>query len=765
VLLLAAAPMLVAVAALVARAPEVVDGEVLTESWTWVEGLGLTVDLRLDGFGLLMALLVSGIGLLVAVYAVGYFGHHASGLGRLSGPLVLFAGAMLGLVLADHLLVLYVCWELTSVTSYLLIGWDDRNASSRGAALQAIIVTGAGGLCLLGGLVLLGQSAGTYRLSELLADPPSGTTVSVALVLVLLGALTKSAQVPFSFWLPGAMAAPTPISAYLHSATMVKAGVYLVARLAPAFADVGVWRPVVVVVGLATMLVGGLRALVQHDLKLLLAHGTVSQLGFLVVLFGIGLPEATAAGVALLLAHALFKAALFMVVGIVDHQAHTRDLRALRGLGPGWWPVLGVAVASAASMAAVPLLFGFIAKEKAYDALLHGPGWAGVTLVVVVAGSVLTVGYSARFVWGLLATDKPAVPDVPGSSAPVTSAPPPPTGFALPAQVLTVPTVVLGVLPFLADGIVGAAAAALDPAVGDVHLKLWHGLNAALALSALTLGLGATVFLVGGRLAETAARLPLLAPSSVGFARSLRALNRVADRTTSVVQSGSLPAYLGIIVLVVALVPALAFAADPSWSGWPPLVDRPAHLAVSVLVVAGAAAAAALRRRFAAVLALGVVGYAMALLFVVEGAPDLALTQFAIETLSVVLFVLVLRFLPDRFEPSRLPRRRAVRLGVAAVVGVTVTAATLVATGSRTSEPIAAGFVERSVPEGGGRNVVNVILVDFRALDTMGEITVLLVAAVGSLTLAGSAATYLRRREPGGGRARLAPSTRAEDQP
>ena len=329
--LLAAVAPLATVIWAAARAGGVLDGRPVTEVYTWVGALGVTIDLRLDAFALVMVALVSGIGLLICIYSLGYFSHDRPGLARLAGVLTLFAGAMLGVVLSDHLIAVFVFWELTSVTSYLLIGNDDTNPRARAAALQAIFVTGAGGLAMMAGLIIIGQAGGSYRISELLTDPPSGGAVNAGLVLVLLGAFTKSAQSPFSSWLPAAMVAPTPVSAYLHSATMVKAGVYLVARLAPMFALTGSWRALVLVVGATTMLVGGLRALRQHDLKLLLAYGTVSQLGFMMLLFGVGDYHLAEAGIVLLLAHGAFKAALFMVVGIVDHETGTGSVRRPHG--------------------------------------------------------------------------------------------------------------------------------------------------------------------------------------------------------------------------------------------------------------------------------------------------------------------------------------------------------------------------------------------------------------------------------------------------
>jgi multicomponent Na+:H+ antiporter subunit A len=733
---------------LATRLPGVVDGDVVEQHVEWVPQIGLAIDLRLDGFAALMVLLVAGIGVLVFAYGTQYFDPRAVDVGRLAGLLVLFAGAMLGVVLADDLLLLYVCWELTSVTSYLLIGNRHEQARARAAGLQALLVTSAGGLAMLAGFVLLGQEAGTFRLSAILASPPAGTVVSVAILLVLLGAFTKSAQYPFHSWLPGAMVAPTPVSAYLHSATMVKAGVYLIARFAPVFVVVGFWRPLVLGVGVLTMVAGGLRALRQHDLKLLLAFGTISQLGLLVVVFGAGTAAATTAGCVLLLAHALFKAALFLVVGIVEHQTGTRDLRRLPALGPRWRPVAIVSLVSAASMAGLPLLIGFVAKEADYEAYVEAPfPGRGLVLVALVVGGALTAAYSARFCWGLLVEPgrRARAEQAAGEEVDVPVAPAPAWAFVAPAAVLAAVTVLLGVVPGLADGLMTAAAQSLHVRAGEVHLAIWHGFNEALLLSSVSLLAGGLLFWARAPVSDLLAVGRDLPKAADVYLALLRGLNALARRVTAVVQNGSLPVYAGTILLTVAVLPTGALLLGEARPGDLELWATPTQVPAVGIVLGGALAAATIRRRFSAVLFLGVAGYGMAALFVVQGAPDLALTQVVVETLSTVLFVLVLRRLPDRFVRTSTTRRRAGRVAVSVAVGLSVFWFALVAGGPDPEPAVSDAMVAKALPEGYGHNVVNVILVDFRALDTLGEITVLATVAIGVVALARAGR---RRRSP-----------------
>jgi len=734
----AAMPPLAMLAWAAARSSAVLDGDPVSESFAWIPQLGMSIDLRLDAFSLLMVVVVSGIGLLICIYSLGYFTHDQPGLARLAGVLVLFAGAMLGVVLSDQLIALFIFWELTSITSFLLIGNDDTNPRARAAATQAIFITGAGGLVLLAGLIIIGQAGGSYRISELLAAPPSGSAVNVGIILVLIGAFTKSAQAPFSSWLPAAMVAPTPISAYLHSATMVKAGVYLVARMAPIFAMTGNWRLVVMAVGATTMAIGGLRAMRQHDLKLLLAYGTVSQLVFMMLLLGVGEYHIAEAGLVLILAHAAFKAALFMVVGIVDHETGTREITELHGFGPSWRIVQVVAIVSAASMAGIPPLLGFIAKEKALDGYLeHGDfAGAGAVLVVIVLASMLTFAYSARFVLGLLGRfGDPAKPVV------SRTAHAPGALFVGPAVVLTAITVVFGLVPGLLDELVEGATTALYPGSEPNPLELFAGFNSAMMLSVLIILGGVALTALRGPVADAQRRaseaIRRIPSSEQGYLGVLRAISATANRVTATLQNGSLPIYVAIIVLTVTLVPMVPLAGEvgalPKW------VEEPVHVVLVAVIVAAALGASIVRHRIAAALMLGAVGYAMAGLYVARGAPDLALTQFSIETLSTVLFVLVLRFLPRSWRHRAPSIAGPMRIAVAGAVGVAIFVFALSSANARSSvdEPsMSEVMVESSYEEGGGRNVVNVILVDFRGWDTMGEITVLAVAAIGAVSMA-----------------------------
>jgi multicomponent Na+:H+ antiporter subunit A len=733
----------------------VLDGDDVRESVPWIPALDLDVALRLDALALTFAALVTGVGALVFLYCARYFEPDDEGTGRFAGNLTAFAGSMLGLVLADDLLLLYVFWELTTVFSFLLIGGSGRRLAARRAASQALILTTAGGLAMLVGLIMIGQASGSFLLSEVVADPGSGPAIVAGTALVLAGAVTKSAMVPFHFWLPAAMEAPTPVSAYLHAAAMVKAGIYLVARLAPGFADVPGWRPVVLGLGLATMLVGGYRSLRQNDLKLLLAFGTVSQLGFLLVLVGAGSRELAAAGLAMTIAHALFKSALFLTVGIVDHATGTRDLRKLSGLGRRLPVLAGAGLLAGASMAGVPPLLGFVGKEAAFTALWEGglPSRtaAAFELAGLVLGSVLTAAYTLRFLWGAFARK-------PGVAATEPAHPPGPLFLAAPVLLALAGLVAGPGSPLLAPLVTGYAEALPLLVPEYEELALWHGLQPALALSAVTLLGGAALFAVRAPLNRVQRRFAVGASADEGYWNVIQALERLAVLVTGTTQRGSLPAYLGTILVVVLALPgwALVFEAPwpDEWRAW----DTPVQALVGAVVLGAAVLALRIRQRLSAVLVVGVTGYGLAVLFALQGAPDLALTQFLVETLTLVVFVLVLRKLPKDITERHRPRERAVRGVIAVGVGAFMAVVGAVALSARTATPVSVDYPEEAFAFGGGKNIVNVILVDIRAWDTLGEVSLLVVAATGIASL-----VFLRRRTGAVARLereRLAPAER-----
>lgn len=710
-------------------------GETFHFHQDWVPALGVNLSFTLDGLSLLFALLISGVGTLILIYAGSYLAGHPQ-LGRMYAFLLMFMASMLGLVLADNLLALFVFWELTSVSSYLLIGFDHERGAARAAALQALLVTGGGGLALMAGLILLGQAGGSLELSTLLTQGDqvrSHPLYVSALLLILAGAFTKSAQFPFHFWLPAAMEAPTPVSAYLHSATMVKAGVYLLARLSPVLGGTDLWIGTVSVVGGATMLVGGWLALVQSDLKRILAYSTVSALGMLTLLLGLGGQLAVPAALAYLLGHAMYKGALFLIAGALDHETGTRDLDHLSGLARAM-PVTALAAAVAAlSMAGLPPLFGFIAKELFYEATLHAPAAGWVTAAAVV-GNVLLVAAAG------LVGFRPFL----GKALPTPrSAHEAPPGLLLGPLTLAGLSIAFGLWPgWGADGLMSAASTSVLGQPATIHLALWHGPTPALALSAVTLACGLAVYAGRGRLRTTAARWDEVARWGPArwYELALTGLNGLALGQTRLLQSGYLRYYLMMTVTATtglagyALIGRGALTFVVNWSDL-----RFYEVGLAVLILFAVLAALLVKSRIAAIAALGVVGYGVALIFVLFGAPDLAMTQFLVETLTVILFVLVFYHLPEsRIVSDKAARWRDAVLALAA--GALMTALVLVGTPDN-YPPISSYFAEHSVTQAHGRNIVNVILVDFRGLDTLGESTVLSVAAVGVYAL-----LKLRRR-------------------
>lgn len=698
----------------------------------WVPELSMDITFRFDALAAIMSVLVLAVGALVLLYCAEYFHHHDGHTERrlpsFAAELVAFSGAMFGLVISDNTLMLYLFWELTTVLSFLLVGHYAERATSRRAATQALLVTTAGGLAMLVGIVMLGELAGTYRLSELVEAPPTGLIASVAVVLVLIGAVSKSALVPFHFWLPGAMAAPTPVSAYLHAAAMVKAGVYLVARLAPGFADSPAWRPIIVTLGLGTMLLAGWRAVREYDLKLILAFGTVSQLGLITLMVGVGGRDVMLAGLAMLCAHAMFKAALFMVVGIVDHATGTRDIRRLAWLGDRHRPLLIVAVCATASMAALPPFLGFVAKEADLATLADSAALGATAPWVVggvVFGSVFTTIYSLRFIYGAFARKGRQEP-----SRRVAEMHRPPATFLISPAILALAGLAFGVWPTGLDHVLADYADDLTREA-DYHLALWHGVNVPLLLSILVLAAGVVAFFARNRLRR--ARLGYLPLGNADriYDAVIRGTDVFAVRLTALTQRGSIPATQAVILSTLVLLPTamlvLGARDRPELKLW----DSPLQAVVGLIILAAAISATVLRNRLAAVLVVGVTGYGCGAIFVFHGAPDLALTQFLVETLTLVIFVLVLRTLPAEADQGNINRHRLPRLALSLAVGATVTTLAVFAMAARTTRPIADLLPDAAYYRGQGANTVNVLLVDIRAWDTMGEISVLLVAATG----------------------------------
>jgi multicomponent Na+:H+ antiporter subunit A len=707
-------------AGVLALAGPILAGRPLSVGWPWIPPLDIGLTFYVDGLALMFALLITGIGTLVTVYAGGYLAGHAH-LARFYVWLLGFMVSMLGLVVADNVIVLFVFWELTSLTSYLLIGFTHEEETSRAAALQALLVTGGGGLALLAGLLLLGQVGGSLELSVLLGrgDVVRAHPLYVPILLLILGgAFTKSAQVPFHFWLPSAMAAPTPVSAYLHSATMVKAGVYLLARLMPVLGHTQAWALLLTTFGAATMLVGAVLALRQTDLKRILAYTTVSALGTLTMLIGTGTPLAITAAVVFLLAHALYKGALFLVAGAVEHGTGTRDAERLGGLARAM-PITAAAAGTAAlSMIGLPPLLGYLGKELVYEAALGGR----LVAVVAVLANVFYVAAAVVVVRPFLGAGTVAPAD-PHEAGPA---------LWLGPVLLGGLGLLVGVAPALAQPLLSAAAASVVAEPVDVRLALWHGVDVPLVLSAITLAGAAVAY--ARRLAlrsPVLGGLPARLGPARGYERALDAMNALARGQTRLLQNGYLRHYVLITIAATVGLAGWALLARPGrvWpvgAGEVQLYD----VELAALMLLAAVTAAASSSRFGAVAAMGVVGYGMALVFALYGAPDLAITQVVVDTLTVILFVLVFYHLPEftRLSPDRARLRDML---VALTAGALVTGLVWAAIGTEGPATVSGYFVEQSVPGGHGRNIVNVILVDFRALDTLGEIVVLALAALG----------------------------------
>ncbi|MNR91821.1 Na(+)/H(+) antiporter subunit A [compost metagenome] len=726
---------------LLTQAREVFNGAVITQSWSWLPQLGIDFSFRLDALGLLFALLISGIGTLIYIYAYFYLGPKNS-LNKLYLLLMLFMAAMLGISLSNNLILLLVFWELTSISSFLLVGyWSNYDAAQRGSRM-ALTITGMGGLAMLGGFILLGQITGTYEIDQILtmtAQIQSHALFVPTLLLILLGAFTKSAQFPFHFWLPNAMAAPTPVSAYLHSATMVKAGIFLVARLLPIFAGAALFHNLVTFIGLFTLCMAAFFAIFKEDLKGLLAYSTISHLGLIMCLLGIGSPLAVAAAIFHIINHATFKAALFMIAGIIDHESGTRDLRKLSGL----WQLLPytatLTMVTAASMAGVPLTNGFLSKEMFFTELLSnlsGPVLVCSAIVATLAG-IFAVAYSVRLVHGVF-FDGPVGKQVPNKDAHE-----PPFGMRAPATLLAILCILVGLFPaLLVENIVNSTARASTQVMNfeGTHLALWHGFNMPLLMSAIAL-VGGLIFYFslakGGKIREIDLD-PYLGrlQGRVAFDLFLKSLLLNSRKFKRLTENGKLQSYILWIVIFSIAVVALPFLGQGLTTGSRELTHAPA-LAIVLWLLLFSSCWMMLwfhHERIKAVLISGAIGLVVTMVFICFSAPDLALTQITVDVVTTVLLLMSLSLLPQLtpYESSVSRRWRDALIAIGGGLGIAWITWLIL---TRDHNSISWFFMQQSIPLGGGTNVVNVILVDFRGFDTFGEITVLGIAGIGALCL------------------------------
>ncbi|WP_180059191.1 monovalent cation/H+ antiporter subunit A [Acinetobacter sp. YH12128] len=726
---------------LLSQAPDVFNGKTIIQTWPWLTQVGIDFSFRLDALGLLFSLLITGIGTLIYIYAYYYLSPKNS-LSKLYVLLMLFMAAMLGISLSNNLILLLIFWELTSISSFLLVGyWSNYDAAQRGSRM-ALTITGMGGLCMLGGFVLLAQITGTYQIDQILtmsSQIQQHPLFVPTLLLILMGAFTKSAQFPFHFWLPNAMAAPTPVSAYLHSATMVKAGIFLLARLLPIFAGAALYHNLVTFIGLFTLCMAAFFAIFKEDLKGLLAYSTISHLGLIVCLLGIGSPLAVSAAIFHIINHATFKAALFMIAGIIDHESGTRDLRKLSGL----WQLLPftatLTMITAASMAGVPLTNGFLSKEMFFTELLAnltGPVMIVSAIIATFAG-IFAVAYSVRLVHGVF-FDGPLGKDVPNKEAHE-----PPFGMRAPATLLAALCILVGLFPaLLVEHIVNSTARASiqNTAFEGTHLAIWHGLNAPLLMSVIAL-LGGLVFYFalakGGKLRRIDLD-PLLGrlQGKILFDLFLKHLLLSSRKFRRFTENGKLQSYLLWILIFSVAIVIVPFWLQGIGTGSRELIHAPIIAIVLWLLLFSACWMMLWfhHERIKAVLISGAVGLVVTMVFICFSAPDLALTQITVDVVTTVLLLMSLSLLPQLtpYESSVSRRWRDAIIAIIAGLGIAWISWLIM---TRDHNSISWFFMQQSIPLGGGTNVVNVILVDFRGFDTFGEITVLGIAAIGTLCM------------------------------
>ncbi|MEM8632223.1 MAG: monovalent cation/H+ antiporter subunit A [Pseudomonadota bacterium] len=741
-----ATPTALALTMLLVLAPGVMQGEMVQAELDWLPQLGLSASFFLDGLGLLFAGMILGVGLLITLYARFYLSNDDP-MGQFYTYLLLFQGAMLGIVLSDNILLLLVFWELTSLSSFLLIGYWKHLPEGRQGARMALTVTGAGGLAMIGGMLILGNIVGSYNLTDILQ---AGDLIRAsdwympALILILLGAFTKSAQFPFHFWLPHAMAAPTPVSAYLHSATMVKAGVFLMARMWPALAGTDAWFYIVATTGLVTMVVGAAIALFKDDLKALLAFSTVSHLGLLTMLLGFGTEAAAVAAIFHIINHLTFKAALFMTAGIVDHETHTRDIKRLGGLRHLMPITFLIGTVAALSMAGIPLLNGFVSKEMMLEEASHTDWLGSHNLVPIFAtlGALLSAAYSFRFIvhvfLGPVRDDYPHTPHDP------------PFGMWAAPALLVVMVIVIGLAPFLADAIVTVAANAVTGADLHPHLKIWHGVTPALWMSVIATIGGAVLLSVHAPLDRIWIALPR-PDAKVIFDHLIAAVVAACRWITETTHNGAISRYLAIFTVASVFLAWIAYSSSGLSAPTRDLLPVPVVIAVGwlMLVVATVSVVFMHHHRFRALVLIGVIGLSISAVFAYLSAPDLALTQISVETVTIMLLLLALHFMPQ-VTPKESPAWLKLRDGVIAGAAGLGVGGLSYAFMMRDIDTISQFHIDNSYEGGGGTNVVNVILVDFRGYDTYGEIIVLGIAglvifALMRALLDGPAARRLRQ--------------------
>lgn len=705
------------------------DMQAATSVYQWVPNLGLDIQLRADGLSLLFALIVSGIGALIFIYAGGYL---EEGQTPFFTWLFIFMAAMLGVVLADNLLLLYVFWELTSLSSFFLIGFEHERSKARDAALQALLVTSAGGLAMLGGFVLLGQTAGTYQISALLEQGEmirSSPNYIPILILILLGAFTKSAQFPFHFWLPNAMEAPTPVSAYLHSATMVKAGIYLLARFHIVLGGTEIWLYVLSIVGAITMLIGAYLALNKTDLKQILAYSTISALGTMVLLLGLEYSGAVQAAIVFLLAHAMYKGALFMLAGSIQHETGARDVNELGGLRR-YMPVTMIVTGLAGlSLAGFGPVLGFIGKELLFESVLESEQTRFFfTPAAVLAGAVNVAVALILFIRPFFGNFQPT-PKKPHRA---------PLSLWFGPALLAGLGIIAGLIPALTgESIISPAVTSILGKPSEVQLALWHGLNPALGLSALAIVLGTLAYLgwkYWRKWTTPLEKLSVIGPEK-WYLVFIQVMNTSASAITKFLQSGNLRYYLLTIIISMLVLSGYTIVQGQGIH-WPEELTeiRFYEAALAAIVLIAAAVAVRTTSRLTAIAALGIVGYGIALIFLLFSAPDLAMTQFLIESLTVILFVLAFYHLPQ-FSQLTSNKNRILHAFISLIFGSMMSVLVLSAVGISIYPKISEYFLENAYTLAHGRDIVNVILVDFRGIDTLGEITVLGIAAVGAFAL------------------------------